>query len=112
MKRVIWKFPLKLIERQTVRKQARHFQPLAVDVQNGAPALWAAVVPGPLSNGIAINMVGTGWPVPERCGSHLGTIQLDGMVWHFFLDSISAGVKDRERKRKMDNLAASNGQIP
>lgn len=58
---------------------------LAVDVQNNTPTIWAIVdTDMPLETKV-LGIYGTGHPgdVPD-ISRHLGTIQLDGFVWHIF----------------------------
>lgn len=59
---------------------------LSVQVQNGIPTLWARV---DTDNSIAIHTLlifGTGHeiPIPFTEAIHIGTIQLNGFVWHIF----------------------------
>lgn len=85
--RKVYKFPLRVLEVQEVPIKGL-VQPLTVQVQHGAPHLWAMVdTEDALYTRIVLVTVGTGHDLPDQPGSYLGTYQLDGgsFVGHVFL---------------------------
>ena len=86
----IYKYPLDLKPRQTI-KVPEIFDPLAVQLQNGAICLWARVDPESRPREIEIIMHGTGTGLEEELQGadcrHLGTVQTGQWVWHFFMAS-------------------------
>lgn len=83
MKRVIYKYPLDLAKEQELLLP---FAPqlLCVQVQNNQPYLWAIVDLDCKSLPVTIKMYGTGNGNPHPDDKYLGTVQLDGFVWHYF----------------------------
>lgn len=81
---VIWKYELKLTDRQTVR------MPVATDLlsvanQRGSLCLWAMVDPdNPNKVDRDIEIIGTGNPMPHWRRSFIGTVVIDQFVWHVF----------------------------
>ncbi len=84
----IHKFPLEIVGEQII-EFAGNFKILHIAEQKGIPTLWALVeldYPRPVS--AIISMYGTGqddlriWDY-----KHLGTVQINGYVWHYFLHS-------------------------
>ena len=82
-KRVIWKFPLDVCREQEIGLHRVH-DLLTIQVQNGQPTLWAMVHPEtkPLSVMIRCYGTGNGNPLPDD--EYIGTVQLDGFVWHYY----------------------------
>lgn len=61
---------------------------LDVQVQNGNPVVWVLVNLEKEPNKNKIVAWGTGWPVSEEIvtdRTYLGTGQVDGFVWHYFV---------------------------
>lgn len=82
--KTIHKFPLKIASEQTIETPV-DANPLCVQVQNGVPCLWAEVETRNPKFNKPIRMVGTGHPVHlTEADIYLGTIQLDGFVWHVY----------------------------
>jgi hypothetical protein len=85
MKR-IYKYPLQTADEQTVVMRAGAW-PLCVQVQNGAPCLWAMVDDQQPEQEATFRVIGTGHPIPDadRLG-YVGTYQLAayGLVFHVF----------------------------
>jgi hypothetical protein len=81
----IWKFDLTVTDRQLVTMPIGA-KILSIQFQGGSLKLWALVDPEAETVGREIVMYGTGWPMREHPGQHLGTVQqADGyFVWHFF----------------------------
>ena len=83
----IWKYPLEITDVQTIRtKSVRAF--LDVQVQRGQPCLWAQVDETGLTEEYIIRIIGTGNPMPENPGFHIGTFQVYGgeLVFHGFAE--------------------------
>ena len=79
---VIHKHVLEITDQQTI-KTFSGAHPLAFQVQDGKPCLWLLVDPEQRETNIDFFIYGTGHEVYETL-VHLGTIQLDGFVWHLF----------------------------
>lgn len=58
---------------------------LSADIQNNTPTIWALVrTDGPVIER-AFTIYGTGEEMNEwLLGEHIGTIQVNGFVWHIF----------------------------
>lgn len=85
----IWKFPLKVVDRQAVSIPAT-FRMLSVGTDpTGEICLWAAVDSRNGSRQVTIIMVGTGQPLPH-VGSFIGTVLDGAFVWHVFTGPESA----------------------
>lgn len=80
----IYKYFLKITEIQTV-DLPEGFRPLTVQMQGDSPCLWAMVNPFAQGQPVTIEMFGTGWPLSADQRQYLGTVQHDGLVWHFFI---------------------------
>jgi hypothetical protein len=80
---VIYKYPLKLVDEQTV-EMPNSATLLHVAEQNGQLCLWAMVDPRREVVGVPIVIVGTGNPM-GNVGKYLGTVQMGRFVWHVFL---------------------------
>ena len=68
-------------------------KPLCIQVQRDQPCMWAIVNPDTLKVSERIIMKGTGWEEDTDASSsyadilllqYLGTVQIDGFVWHYF----------------------------
>lgn len=61
-------------------------QVLSFDTQNNTPTLWALVEPKADIEKRTFYIFGTGRDVPDNFdgSDHIGTVQIDGMVWHLF----------------------------
>jgi hypothetical protein len=85
---VIHKFPLHEGARSLIRIQPG-FKPLTVQLQHETPTLWAIVDDArPLEFGRSGVLYATGWSLEDLPAEavHLGTIQIDGFVWHYFAE--------------------------
>lgn len=87
MRQAIWKFELVVMERQGI--VAPPIIPLTLQLQNNKPCLWAIVAIDEPTSQHTIVMRGTGheWQDdgnPSYYSRYLGTVQLDGFVWHYF----------------------------
>jgi hypothetical protein len=86
MEQQIWKFPLRITDAQVI-KLPKSSRILCVQEQNGYPCIWALVYPHMEMEGKTIEIVGTGHPIPQGGDtqrSYLGTVQINGLVWHIF----------------------------
>jgi hypothetical protein len=80
--KTIHKFPLLFQQEQQIQIQP-NAKPLAVQMQNGIPCLWAEVEAGEDPVTTTVRVLGTGFPVYERW-EYMGTV-IDGeFVWHFY----------------------------
>ncbi len=81
--RTIWKFPLKIVDRQTV-SMPEHAQVLTVQFQDRELCLWAVVSPEARPVPRVFEILGTGHPLPEERRNYLCTAQWGVLVWHVF----------------------------
>ena len=81
--RVIWKWPLSVADSQMVDMH-RVRQLLTVQLQDGKPTLWAVINPFTVKQQVEIRCYGTGNGNPSPEDAYLGTVQINGFVWHFF----------------------------
>jgi hypothetical protein len=80
---VIWKYPLKITDLQTVEMPVRG-QILSAGNQGGVLTLWALVdTREPLGPRI-IEIIGTGNPIETAPRVFIGTVQMPPFVWHVF----------------------------
>lgn len=86
MPKTIFKFVLDMTDEQTVELPVGAV-PLCVQVQHGAPCLWALVDSTAPKESKSIVIHGTGHSISETVGQYLGTFQLDNgyLVFHAFL---------------------------
>ena len=57
-----------------------------MQLQNGIPVIWALVNPEERNKEpIIITSFGTDWEIPNGANEYLGTLQIDGYVWHYFV---------------------------
>ena len=83
---VVWKFPLDLVEEQTIHVPHGAVA-LHCELQGRQPCLWVQVDPTVEKTPRRIILVGTGNSHPalaEPTTVHIGTVQMDEFVWHFF----------------------------
>lgn len=83
----IWKWPLQVTDLQQVQ-MPRGAQVLSVQMQGGAPQLWALVDEKAPAEPRTFATYGTGNPMPEVAdyGQFVGTYQMHGgsLVFHVF----------------------------
>jgi hypothetical protein len=81
--RTIWKFPL-VGSTVKIPKGARF---LDLQMQDGIPVAWALVDPRAEREELKLYMIGTGWDCEDEVGGseYLGSIQNNGLVFHFFV---------------------------
>lgn len=83
MNRVIYKYPLRLVAVQSIAINVGA-QILSLQMQFNTPTLWALVNPEQPVEFLTVVIEGTGQEHAEEYSRHLGTVQHEGMVWHFF----------------------------
>jgi len=61
-------------------------QVMSFDSQDNKPTLWALVEPEAEIEERTFYLFGTGHNVPDNfdASDHIGTIQINGLVWHLF----------------------------
>jgi len=82
MKR-IWKFEFVITDEQTVSMPIGA-KILHVQVQDHMPYIWALCNPKASYESRTFRVYGTGNPVPEDSGKHIGTFQDGRYIWHLF----------------------------
>lgn len=81
--KVIWKYPLALVDHMQVVIMPTGAEVLSVAIQHGVPTLWAQVDTKPICTRLFV-VVGTGHRLPEVPLKFIGTV-IDGrFVWHVF----------------------------
>jgi hypothetical protein len=83
----VWKYPLPDDWRDTFDlDMPAGAQVLAVQVQHGHPCIWALVDPSASLETRLFRIAGTGHPITEALGRHVGTFQMLGgdVVFHVF----------------------------
>lgn len=89
MKRVIWKYPLKITDQQTIRVPAG-WKFLSAQMQSTAAyvpdslTVWFSVDQSNDVEDITLHVVGTGNPYDDDGLIHLATVQDRQWVWHLF----------------------------
>ncbi len=83
----IFKYPLEITDSQEIHLSP-NCQLLSVQIQNGAPTLWAMVDPDARMFPVTVYVIGTGNPVPSEVNTaiYVDTVQLNGFVWHVFVN--------------------------
>lgn len=82
----IYEYPLDITDLQVVQMPAGA-KILSVASQNGTLCLWAMVVPHARLTDRRIEIIGTGYPIPEGTGIYrnfIGTVPIIPFVWHVF----------------------------
>lgn len=91
--RTIYKYALPVADEFTIQmKFASRFNILSVQVQHGAPCLWAIVDSDEKDEPVRFILHGTGHAMSAHADRHVGSFQLHGgsLVFHLFTD-----VRDR-----------------
>lgn len=95
MERNIYKYQLELKAEQVLESSYMHFKPLHVGLQKGTICLWAEVGSLSMKGNIRIACFGTGQSVPINTGfHHIGTVQQNGLVWHFYMNAHIEHIKE------------------
>jgi hypothetical protein len=84
MAKTIWKYDLE--PDGSVIEMPQGAKPLSVQMQGDGPCLWALVDPEAAKESRRFHVAGTGHPLPDNLGDHLGTFQMNGgaLVFHVF----------------------------
>lgn len=85
MRQVIWKFPLRVADRQNV-EMPFGARILSAQMQHGTPILWALCDADAEMRPRRFVMFGSGQEIlPEHdAGEYVGTVQSFHFVWHIF----------------------------
>lgn len=83
MTKTIWKYTLDLAGSQTIR-MPRGAEILSVAVQANEFRLWALCDPEAPIEPRVILVHGTGHPITDSLGRHIGTVIDGSFVWHVF----------------------------
>lgn len=81
--KTIYKYQIEIADGQLIR-MPKGATILTVQLQDGKPYLWAKIETGNPNVVRSINMFGTGNPISDAPLDYIGTIQLNGFVWHVF----------------------------
>jgi hypothetical protein len=79
----IWKFPFRVDDVLEIEMPGVA-SILHVECQHGTPCVWAVVNPAAPKVIRRLRLFGTGRPITERLGRHIGTFQQGPFVWHVF----------------------------
>ena len=79
----IFKYPVPIKPEFTL-EMPMYAKVIAYQVQGGMPVIWAEVEETNDKVERKFITLGTGHEAPEFTGAHIGTIQLDGLVWHLY----------------------------
>jgi hypothetical protein len=81
----IFKYPLQITDEQHIEIPGQPIF-LSAQFQGDQLCLWALVFPDNPKVLHTFRIVGTGHPLPDDMGFHIGTVQQPGMplVWHVF----------------------------
>ena len=81
----IWKFPFQIEHKITIEMPEGAVL-LHVDVQQNTPCIWAVVNPRAAAKPRQLRLYGTGTPIEEKLGTHVGSFQMRNglLVWHVF----------------------------
>lgn len=81
----IWKFPIRIEDRQTIE------MPFGAEIihagldPSGAPCVWANVQTANSPEPVGIFICGTGHPIPGGATTHVGSFQQASFMWHVFI---------------------------
>lgn len=85
----IYKYKLEIVDRQEIQT-FKFCSVLSVDVQNDDIFIWLMVDKNESKQKISINIFGTGMEIHDNFyvghehNTFVGTVQLNGFVWHIF----------------------------
>lgn len=79
----VWKFPLGTAERTEVEMPGGA-KVVEFAMQHGVFTLWAVVTPGETPQKRIFYIAGTGHPISPNAHTYLGTVHVDGFVFHIF----------------------------
>ena len=83
--RTVWKFPFQAADHQDI-EMPQGAKILHIDVQGDTPCLWALVDPSRPREKRHFRLAGTGHPIEEDTGIHVGSFMMMGgvLVFHLF----------------------------
>lgn len=84
----VYKYPLPIGDWVTVA-MPEGAEPLCVQMQNGAPLMWARITVGNLPAPNHFRIAGTGHDLGSNVGKHIGSFQMHGgaLVFHVFAEA-------------------------
>ena len=82
--RTIWKFPLPFPEDWPEMDMPAGAEILHFALQDNVPTIWARVEPGAPLQRRFFRFSGTGHPLDETVGAHIGSCFQGPFVWHLF----------------------------
>jgi hypothetical protein len=82
MTAVVWKYPVPLQDEFDLEIPG-YCNAIAFQVQDGRPYVWVECKPEEPLSPYRFFLIGTGFRVPNA-RAYVGTIQLDGFVWHLY----------------------------
>lgn len=83
--KTIYKYHIALKKEQTI-VLPMEYQILGIQMQNDTLCMWVMVDMDNPVESINIRIYGTGHEITEEDIKHIGTIQIDGFVWHVFTE--------------------------
>lgn len=83
MKQTIWKYPFQIDDEFEI-EMPEGAQVLTAQVQGSTPCLWALVNPEAPKTKRKFFVYGTGHEINEEGVAYIGSIQMNGFVWHVF----------------------------
>lgn len=86
VKRTIWKWSMERVDCQRLM-MPRGAKILSVQMQHGAPQIWAYCDPTEKFERREFRIIGTGHDIPSHPGEHIATVQDRDFVWHVFESS-------------------------
>lgn len=81
--KTIWKFPLDIVGTNRVDMPVGAHV-ISVKTQHGRPTIWAMCAPENMLEQRIFRIVGTGHLFNPQGHMHIGTVIIDGFVWHVF----------------------------
>lgn len=84
MTQVIHKYPIPLATVSRIDLPIDAFI-LTVQVQGNGPVMWAQVNPANELRPRTVYVIGTGHTVRDEHADYVGTVQIDGFVWHIYI---------------------------
>lgn len=81
---MIYKFPLSSGNKPTTLILPTGSIPRYVGEQKGWICLWVEMGTGKPDTSFIFDIFGTGWDLPNLYQAYIGTVQIDGYVWHVY----------------------------
>lgn len=80
----VWKYPLQFDLDNEFWMSGDGGRVVHVGEQCGSVMLWAEVSIGDRPKQRVFRIFGTGNAIPAKYATHVGTVQIDGFVWHVY----------------------------